>query len=140
MTPPSHDLERKPVPDCFDLVRHCQKLLVFWMVLFSPISAALAQRPADLSGDLRNLGPYESLHALRNWWIEAPGGHYGLMELTTHAVWSEPPGKLRHTSLLLGPWHWTFDASAPQILTPIILLVILSAFVTGWIRTKRYGL
>ena len=61
------------------------------------------------------------------------------MELTTHSVWAEPPGKIRRTSLLLGPWHWTFDASAPQILTVVILLIVILAFVSGWIRTHRYG-
>ena len=59
---------------------------------------------------------FQPMQVERNWWFSAPGGRYGLLELTTNSVWSEPAAKIRRTTLLAGPWHWTFDLSAPQFL------------------------
>ena len=69
----------------------------------------------------------------------APGGRYGLLELTTNSVWSEPAAKIRRTTLLAGPWHWTFDLSAPQFLMVTFVVVVGGLFATGWIRSQRFG-
>jgi hypothetical protein len=78
------------------------------------------------------------MQVVRDWSTELLGGRFGLLELTSDAVWTHPP-KFTRTSLFVGPWHWTFDASAPQVLTVMIVITITTAFVTGWIRTHRYG-
>ena len=82
---------------------------------------------------------FQPMQVERNWWFSAPGGRYGLLELTTHSVWSEPAAKIRRTTLLAGPWHWTFDLSAPQFLMVTFVVVVGGLFATGWIRSQRFG-
>jgi hypothetical protein len=110
--------------------------MLFWALFlpgFSFVPVNANPPPATIAESL------QPMQAERNWWLDGPGGRYGLLELTTHSVWSEPVGKIRRTTLLLGPWHRTFDLSAPQTLTVSIVVLFSILFVTGWIRTHRYG-
>lgn len=69
----------------------------------------------------------------RDWWFRAPGGNYGLMEVRT----SSPAASTSRTTVLLGPWRRTFDATAPQILAVVIIPALVTAFTWGWIKTRR---
>lgn len=111
-----------------------------WLLLFPffPLLHAVAG-PGPGPGGV--VAPsFQPMHVERNWWVAGPGGRYGLLELTTNSVWTEPSAKIRRTTLLLGPWHWTVDLSAPQVLTVAILVTVITLFAAGWIRTRRYGL
>jgi hypothetical protein len=107
---------------------------IVWMLAFAANPVRSSQPIPQLIAP--SLQP---MQVERDWWIAAPGGRYGLLELTTHSVWSEPTAKIRRTTLLLGPWHWTFDLSAPQFLTVGIIVTVTVLFAGGWIRTQRYG-
>lgn len=110
--------------------------LLLWG-LFLPFFHAVPAAPATPRAIIAE--SLQPMQAELNWWFVGPGGRYGLLELTTHSVWAEPSGKIRRTTLLFGPWHRTFDLSAPQFLTVAIITLISLLFVTGWMRTQRYG-
>jgi hypothetical protein len=73
----------------------------------------------------------------RDWWFQAPGGAYGLVEVTQIDPRTEPSRRTSTTSILIGPWRWTFNATAPQVLTVITVPTLVSLFTYGWIRTRR---
>jgi hypothetical protein len=73
----------------------------------------------------------------RDWWFQAPGGAYGLVEVTQIDPRTEPSRRTSTTSILIGPWRWTFNATAPQVLTIIGVPTIVGLFTYGWIRTRQ---
>ncbi len=73
----------------------------------------------------------------RDWWIKAPGGNYGLVEVSQFNHAAQPAERKGRTSILIGPWRWTFEATAPQVLTAITLPSLVALFTCGWIRTRR---
>lgn len=95
--------------------------------LFFSHVTAIAQ--ANFVGDPRQ-------QTRRDWWFRAPGGAYGLVEVTQSDVRSHPPLRSSSTSILIGPWRWTFAATAPQVLTVILVPTLLALGVGGWIRTR----
>jgi len=73
----------------------------------------------------------------RDWWFKAPGGTYGLVEVSQFNHAAQPSERKSHTSILLGPWRWTFQATAPQVITSIVVPSLVALFTYGWIRTRR---
>jgi hypothetical protein len=73
----------------------------------------------------------------RDWWFQAPGGAYGLVEVTQIDPRTEPSQRTSTTSILIGPWRWTFNATAPQVLTVIGVPTFVGLFAYGWIRTRQ---
>ena len=73
----------------------------------------------------------------RDWWIQAPGGNYGLVEVSQFNHASQPAERKGRTSILIGPWRWTFEATAPQVLSAITIPSLVALFTYGWIRTRR---
>jgi hypothetical protein len=73
----------------------------------------------------------------RDWWFQAPGGAYGLVEVTQIDPRTEPSRRTSTTSILIGPWRWTFNATAPQVLTVIGVPTLVGLFTYGWIRTRQ---
>jgi len=73
----------------------------------------------------------------RDWWFQAPGGAYGLVEVTQIDPRTEPSQRTSTTSILIGPWRWTFNATAPQVLTIIGVPTFVGLFTYGWIRTRQ---
>jgi hypothetical protein len=73
----------------------------------------------------------------RDWWFQAPGGAYGLVEVTQIDPRTEPSRRTSTTSILIGPWRWTFNATAPQVLTIIGVPTFVGLFTYGWIRTRQ---
>ena len=73
----------------------------------------------------------------RDWWFQAPGGSYGLVEVTQIDPRTEPSRRTSTTSILIGPWRWTFNATAPQVLTIIGVPTFVGLFTYGWIRTRQ---
>jgi hypothetical protein len=73
----------------------------------------------------------------RDWWFQAPGGSYGLVEVTQIDPRTEPSRRTSTTSILIGPWRWTFNATAPQVLTVIGVPTFVGLFTYGWIRTRQ---
>ena len=73
----------------------------------------------------------------RDWWVQGPGGAYGLIEVqpTTAPTPNSPAHS--HTTVLLGPWRKTIPASAPQVVAVATVLTLTTAFTWGWIRTRR---
>jgi hypothetical protein len=89
------------------------------------------------TGALLVLAAPASLHGKavqrRDWWLSAPGGTYGLMEIR-----ALPPAlPASRTTVFVGPWRRTFDATAPQILAVIAIPTLVAAFTWGWIKTRR---
>jgi len=78
-----------------------------------------------------------SVELRRDWWFRAPGGSYGLVEINQYNHLANPPERTSRTSLLIGPWRWTFEATAPQILTTVTIPTLIALFTWGWIRTRR---
>ena len=52
-------------------------------------------------------------------------------------VRTEPSRRTSTTSILVGPWRWTFNATAPQVLTIIGVPTFVGLFTYGWIRTRQ---
>lgn len=73
----------------------------------------------------------------RDWWFQGPGGAYGLVEITQIDPRTEPSRRTSTTSILIGPWRWTFNATAPQVLAIITIPTLVGLFTYGWIRTRR---
>lgn len=88
--------------------------------------AAFAQMPAQPAQGMR-----------RDWWFKAPGGSYGLVEIRQLDTTANPSKARSRTSLLVGPWRWTFEVTAPQFLTIVFIPTLVTAFTWGWIRTRR---
>ena len=73
----------------------------------------------------------------RDWWFRAPGGNYGLMEVrTVHPVLG-PEHAVSRTTVLMGPWRRTFEATAPQVTALVVIPALVTAFTWGWIKTRR---
>lgn len=78
--------------------------------------------------------PLEAQSTLRrDWWFTAPGGSYGLMEVRR----TSPAASVSRTTVLLGPWRRTFDATAPQVVAIVVIPALVTAFTWGWIKTRR---
>jgi len=73
----------------------------------------------------------------RDWWVQGPGGAYGLIEIQQTTAPTPNSTTQPHTTVLLGPWRKTVPASAPQVVTIATLLTLITAFTWGWIRTRR---
>jgi hypothetical protein len=99
---------------------------VFFLALFLSQPLFAANAPANSLAQKR-----------RDWWFQAPGGTYGLVEITQIDPRTEPSRRTSTTSILIGPWRWTFNATAPQVLTIIGVPAFVGLFTYGWIRTRR---
>ena len=69
----------------------------------------------------------------RDWWCKGPGGSYGLMEVRM----TTPAAATSRTTVLLGPWRRTFEATAPQLIVLVAVPSLVAAFTWGWIKTRR---
>jgi hypothetical protein len=78
-----------------------------------------------------------SVQLRRDWWFRGPGGNYGMVEVSQLDHASEPSRRKSHTSILLGPWRWTLEATAPQLIAVVSIPVLVALFTSGWIRTRR---
>lgn len=96
-------------------------------MLWACVSSVHAQGTIGVPGQLGR----------RDWWVKAPGGSYGLMEVKVLDRTMDPSKARSRTSILVGPWRWTFDATAPQVLTVMIIPLLVGGFTYGWIRTRR---
>ena len=78
--------------------------------------------------------PLEAQSTLRrDWWFQAPGGSYGLMEVRM----ASPAATVSRTTVLVGPWRRTFEATAPQVAAIVVIPTLVAAFTWGWIKTRR---
>ncbi len=73
----------------------------------------------------------------RNWWFQALGGNYGLVEVSQVDHGTQPAQRRSRTSILMGPWRWTFDATAPQMIAVVAIPTVVGLFTYGWIRIRR---
>jgi len=73
----------------------------------------------------------------RDWWLRAPGGNYGLMEIRMVQPGLGSEHAVSRTTVMLGPWRRTFDATAPQAIAWVAIPSLIAAFTWGWIKTRR---
>lgn len=107
-------------------------------LLVAAFAACLACREYSAIAQAQSIGSAPNSVALRrDWWIKAPGGSYGLVEVNQVNHLANPPERKSRTSILIGPWRWTFEATAPQVITAITVPTLIALFTWGWIRTRR---
>lgn len=107
-------------------------------LLVAAFAACFACREYSAIAQAPSMGSAPTSIALRrDWWFKAPGGSYGLVEVNQVNHLANPPERKSRTSILIGPWRWTFEATAPQVITAVTVPTLIALFTWGWIRTRR---
>lgn len=107
-------------------------------LLVAAFAACFACRESSAIAQAPSIGSTPTSVALRrDWWFKAPGGSYGLVEVNQVNHLANPPERKSRTSILIGPWRWTFEATAPQVITVVTIPTLIALFTWGWIRTRR---